>query len=201
MNQFAKVAVAVFAFGLGGVATSLVLTQNAALAQGGTAMPSAAQIQLLIDKSEITDQVNKVANGADLNDFAMLRTAFADEVNVDYTSIFGGQPNKVKADDLLAGWRGTLPGFQATQHLLGNHTITVSGNTARALVYFVAHHTLPNNAAEADWTLGGYYEYQLAKNAQGWKVTSMKANGLWGEGNMGLIQMATDRVKAGQGRK
>lgn len=40
--------------------------------------------------------------------WAALRSLYADEVETDYTSLFGGEPHKQSADALVAGWRGVL---------------------------------------------------------------------------------------------
>jgi hypothetical protein len=57
------------------------------------------------DEQRIIAAVNAIGSLADARKWADLRAVFADEVDVDYTSLTGGQPARVKADDLIAGWQ------------------------------------------------------------------------------------------------
>ena len=167
---------------------------------GALAQNNNAQMQTVLDRMEIGDAVTRILNGVDLLDFAMVRSAFADQVAVDYTSLFGGQASTVSAADLITGWRGTLPGFQSTQHMISNMQITLSGNTATAITYVRAMHYLPTPNQESLWEVAGYYTAGLTRTAQGWRVNSWRLTALWGDGNINLIQLATQRVTAGQGR-
>ncbi len=60
-----------------------------------------------------------VLHAIDRLDWPAVRQSFADRVTVDYRSLNGEPAAEVKAEDLIAGWRALLPGFDATQHLLG----------------------------------------------------------------------------------
>lgn|SRR5689334_6479893 len=66
-----------------------------------------------------TGAVVRFFHDVDRQDWAGLRAALTDSVRTDYTSLFGGSVERVAADELLDRWRGLLPGFDATQHLLG----------------------------------------------------------------------------------
>ena len=41
------------------------------------------------------------------------------EVELDYTSLFGGDVERVARAEIVARWSGMLPGFDATQHFIG----------------------------------------------------------------------------------
>jgi hypothetical protein len=55
-------------------------------------------------KSEIIDVVNRIAVMADRRDWQACQEAFSERVETDYTSLNGGQPATVNANDLVNGW-------------------------------------------------------------------------------------------------
>src|SRR5690606_34429994 len=71
------------------------------------------------DYIAIQDLITRLLFAVDALDWAGVRAAFADEVEVDYTSLFGGSPERLPADELVTRWQGMLPGFAATQHQTG----------------------------------------------------------------------------------
>lgn len=149
---------------------------------GGTAMADQAQIN-----RTITD----IAAGADRHDWERVRSAFADTVTSDYTSLWGGEPVTQPADELVAGWSGFLPGFDSTHHMVTNHSIvSMSDDNAVAQADFTATHRIGDDL----WTLGGRYTYELASNGDRWLVTSLTMTALWETGDRGLVTTAGQRA-------
>lgn len=149
----------------------------------------------LDDRAGIIDAINEIGLSADMRDWKQVRAQFADEVFADYTSLVGGQPGTVKADELVSGWKAFLPGFTATQHIITNHRVTVSGDEAQSLSQFVANHRLADAAGGELWTLGGYYRHTLRRTRSGWKVTRMTMTWTWQTGNTDLPKLAGEAVK------
>jgi hypothetical protein len=137
----------------------------------------------------VIDVVNGVAIYADLREWSQLRELYSDEVAIDYTSLIGGVPAQVKADDLIAGWKTGLGRYQSTQHLLGNHRVTLQGDTARALVYVQATHWLPQPNGESTWTVHGYYDYTLEHIEGRWCITRHVFTATMVYGNRDLFEM------------
>jgi hypothetical protein len=77
-----------------------------------------ARLQLLIDRAEISDVQLRYATGLDSRDWPLFRSCFADEIETDFTSVFGGQPRKVSADRWTEAARRSLGGLKATQHMI-----------------------------------------------------------------------------------
>ena len=157
-------------------------------------MMNETTLQGVLDRLEITDVVNRVATYADLRDWARVRDCFTDEIDIDYTSLNGGSPAHLSADILVEQWRAGLSGLQATQHMISNHLITVTGNEATCLAYVQAQHYLPNDTGEPTWTLGGRYTYLLIRTAQGWKIRSSTLTVLWAKGNQHVMTLAPQQV-------
>lgn len=152
-------------------------------------------IQRSIETQRIVDVVNALATSADAGDWKGLRDCMSDRIVVDYTSLTGGQPGEMTGDALVDTWK-FLSGFQATQHMIANHRVTVDGEAATCTAYVVAHHYLPNNSGGAFWRLGGRYHEDLVKSAGGWKICRITLTVLWTEGNADLLTLAGQRYRA-----
>ncbi|NUT54325.1 MAG: nuclear transport factor 2 family protein [Saccharothrix sp.] len=131
---------------------------------------------------------------ADRRDWDALLTVFADEVDLDYTSLTGGEPGRVKAVDLVAGWRAGLGGLDATQHLVSNHLVEVDGDRAVATAQFQAVHVLANPHGEPTWTLGGHYRFGLVRADGGWLIDAVTMTTTWASGNQHVMTLAAQRA-------
>ncbi len=144
------------------------------------------------DRAAILDPITAIAAGADRHDWDRVRDAFADEVTLDYTSLWGGEPATQAADNVIAQWSGFLPGFEATHHMVTNHTVTsLDGNAATAEADFTATHRIGDDL----WILGGRYDYDLVRTEGDWKVEGLTMTALWETGDRGgLIERANERA-------
>lgn len=114
-----------------------------------------AKLPLLLDRAEISDVQLRYATGLDMRDWTTFRSCFADEIDVDFTSAFGGEPRHVTADRWTEAARRTMSGLRATQHMITNHVITVDGDRALCVAYVQAQHYPPNDRGDSTQTMGG----------------------------------------------
>lgn len=78
-----------------------------------------------------TTAIVRFFRGIDTGDWDVVRSLLADQVTLDYVSVFGGEVETVPAKDVIVRWKAMLPGFDASQHFLGQLTEvdgTVQGN-------------------------------------------------------------------------
>ena len=122
----------------------------------------------------------------DRQDWAALRAGLADQVAVDYTSLFGGEPERVTADALVGRWRGLLPGFDATQHLLGP-VVTSGDDPVTAECNVRAYHRLDGRT----WMVAGRYTLLV----DGGRVAGIVLHTLYQEGDMSLTERAAARAR------
>lgn len=149
---------------------------------------------VMADQLDITRTLTDIAAGADRHDWDRVRSAFSDEVTADYTSLWGGEPSTVAADDLVASWEAFLPGFDSTHHMVTNHTVASKTElTATAEADFIATHRLGDDL----WVLGGRYTYELEKTDARWVVSSLTMTALWETGDRGLVTLASERSASG----
>ena len=138
--------------------------------------------------------VASVAHHIDGKRWADLRALYAATVAIDYTSLFGGTPQKQSGDDLIAGWRGVLQNV-ATQHLLGPIDAKISGSTAKASCHVRAMHQAPAAPGGELWEVLGHYLFDLTRGASGWKIVRMKLETLLQTGNRNLLAEASASAK------
>jgi hypothetical protein len=112
----------------------------------------------------------------DARNWERLLELFAAEVHVDYTSLFGGEPQVLTRERLIAGWRELLCGFTRTTHVIGTPSVTVAGATAQVSASVVAWHfaSTPERAGKDWWLAGGCYEMALSRVGDAWRMRTLK---------------------------
>lgn len=145
------------------------------LANGFPGMDAA----LATDAQRIQDRIASVAALADGRDWAKLRTVFADQVDVDYTSVGGGKPAVISADALVAGWKEGLTHYRQTKHNFSSFDVKVSGDTAIANFTGQATHVKDDKAR---WSCGGDYVFKLKRSGDGWLITAARFDMKWEQG-------------------
>ena len=172
-------------FNLASILISSVFVMSSAIGN-----PAALNDEQLRDRIAITDVVDSVGTLADSGQYDRLQQLFTDEVTVDYTSLFPGEVQNISREELMTQWQSTLPGFDATQHMITNHRITVDGDKATAMAYVRATHRLGDEM----WIVGGYYVDELVRTDEGWKLQAIQYNALYEEGDRSLVEQAAAKV-------
>ena len=102
----------------------------------------------------------------------------------------------MRVDEWIATVRAVF-GFQATQHIITNHSIDIDGDQATCVAYMQAQHFLPNDQGDNTLTMGGYYTHRLVRTADGWKISKCKLTVTWLTGNRGIFDLAAQRAAQG----
>lgn len=100
----------------------------------------------------------------------------------------------VKADDLTKGWENGLRPLR-THHMISNHLVTISGDTAEAVSNVRALHYVPNDMGISTWQVYVTYNHRLVRSAGAWKITVMKLNRLMADGQCGALRPGRERRK------
>ncbi|GAB1516181.1 nuclear transport factor 2 family protein [Actinophytocola sp. KF-1] len=136
-----------------------------------------------MDRLDVIDTCTRMAWYADRRDWDRLADVFAETVTLDYTSLDGGDPATRTPAQIVAGWREALGGYEATQHLIANHLVTIDGDTAVCTAAFQATHYKNAEFGSPLWRLGGTYEFSLVRGDDGWRIAGVVMTATWGEGN------------------
>lgn len=117
------------------------------------------------DQIAISDSITRMLNAIDALDWTGVRGEFADTVDVDYTSLAGGQPATIAADQLMTTWQGLLPGFEATQHLTGPIRAEVAGSVGTAYTSVRGYHYIKGAPGGEVWMVAGTYTMRMVRQA------------------------------------
>ncbi len=143
------------------------------------------------DFNNITRKVYEYAYGIDTRDWTLYRSIFADDVRMTFTSYNGNPPADMRADDWVANVKVLFTGLDATQHSMSNPLVEVEGDHARCRMYMQAAHFFVTDQGDNEYTLGGYYDDQLVRTGDGWKISAVTLNVLWHRGNRHIMELAS----------
>lgn len=149
---------------------------------------TATTLQHLIDRAAISDLVLSYATGIDRRDWLLYRSIFTPRVAFDFTT-WAGVKEEMAADDWVASVKATLACFDATQHTMSNHVITLDGDRATIVVHMNALHYFEGEVQQ----LGGYYTNGLVRTSDGWKIASCRLVITWEQGDRALFHRAAAR--------
>ena len=148
-------------------------------------------------QKEPADVVAEMFFATDRRAWDEVRNSFTDTVRLDYTSLNGGEPVMIAADDMVEAWKGVLPGFDSTHHHVTPVMTTPSAEGARVILNGTATHRLASAHGDSLWTIGGYYEADLVSEVDGWKIARFTFVATWGSGNRDLVRLAQEIVDGG----
>ena len=150
--------------------------------------------QILLDRAEISDVFHRYALGVDTRDWELFRSCFTDDVEADFTSIWPGLVVK-GADEWVSRGKALIEGFDATQHIITNHTHDIRGDTAKCSSYLHAQHVCRTEMGSDENVLAGYYQYEMVRTDAGWKIKKYSLTVTWATGNHGVWKAAADRME------
>ena len=146
------------------------------------------------DRTEIVETIYCYATGVDTKDWALYRSIFTDEVEIDFSSFDPSNlARRLKADEWVAGVRVLFTGLDATQHSMTNPRVAIDGEHATCIMYMQAAHFLQNNEGDNEFTIGGFYTDRLVRTVHGWKLSGVKLTVSWSRGNKHIMTLAAQR--------
>ena len=122
----------------------------------------------------------------DTRDWDTVAATLADRVTLDYTSLFGGEPETLGREEIVARWRGLLPGFDATMHLLG--PLVDDGDTVRCNLR--AYHHIDART----WLVAAWYTLDVATTDAGVRIAGITIELSYEEGGRELVALAQQRA-------
>jgi len=119
------------------------------------------------DKEQIAEVLIRYATGIDFKDWALLRTCWTEDVDVDY-----GDVGQYSGADAITGLMEQLHNTMGpTYHRLTNFAIAVDGDraTARSYVHAVLQ-AIPDD--DASWVEAlGHYDDEFVQTSDGWRIS------------------------------
>lgn len=115
------------------------------------------------DREQIIELLARLAAATDSRDWAAVREIFSAD---------GYGYGQHGVDSIVAVMRGHLDGCGPTQHLLGNHRVSVDGDTARSWTYGRVYHQGAPPMEDRFFECLGDYDDRWVRTAAGWKLAS-----------------------------
>lgn len=146
------------------------------------------------DHNTIQETVIQMFINSDQQNWSGVEAQFASKVTLDYESMTGNPPSLVTPTEITSAWKTVLPGFTHTHHQLGNFSTKINDSKAHVFCYGTATHYLEDENGNV-WTVVGSYDFDLEKIGNQWKITTMKFNYKYQDGNTSLVQKAIEKLK------
>ena len=143
-----------------------------------------------IDEAAIRTNIEAIAVLADQANFEALEKLYADEIEVDYTSLSGGEVETKSPQALMGQWAAVLPGFDRTRHQLSEIEVEVSDRSATARAHGTADHYVDG----LYWRVEGKYSYEFERRGGTWLITAHRFDLEHEEGTRDVFALAMKRA-------
>lgn len=144
------------------------------------------------DRIAVLETLYKYAQGLDTRDWALYRSIFTDEIEVDFSS-YNGFAGRLKADDWVARLKPLFSGLAATQHIMTNPVVTFDEEGAECRIYMQAEHFLDAYDGGTSYGIGGYYTTRLVCQKEIWFIASVTLSVFWCRGDPGIMVKAIEK--------
>jgi hypothetical protein len=148
-----------------------------------------------MDTQHIIETVNKLFISVDNRDWEEVTRIFYDTVLLDYTSMAGGVPANLSSKQIIDSWKNVMPGFDKTHHQVGNYIVEKDSKVCKVFCYGTATHYLVNESGNNLWTVVGSYNFELKTYDNQWRISMMKFNLKYMDGNNQLPGLAQAKLK------
>jgi ketosteroid isomerase-like protein len=139
----------------------------------------------LANRLAIVDVAVAYSTAVDARDWAALAGLFTDDAV--WVHEAGGE-RVVGGAAIAARISAGVARLDLTQHLVGNHVVTVDGDEAVHSSYFQAQHVRVGLPDGEHFLSGGRYDDHLRRTSEGWLLTQRVLRRLWRQGNRGVFE-------------
>jgi hypothetical protein len=141
-------------------------------------------VQALLDERDIVQIALRYCQALDTKDWGRLDDVFVADATADL-----GSPEQLVGIEAIRGRiRTALERLDDSQHLVGNHEVSVEGDTASHRCYLQAQHIRTAAIGGPNYLVAGRYEDRLARTAAGWRITHRTLVVMWTEGNLAVAR-------------
>ena len=130
-------------------------------------------VQHLLDRIEILRVVDEIDNAVDAKEWERCRGFFTEVIYADFTSLAGGSPGNMPADDLVGAWRTNLYADKLSHHMRTNHRVTINGDSGEVFSKGYALNILQQITGSNLWEVWGNYTHTLEHTGEVWKCSGM----------------------------
>jgi 3-phenylpropionate/cinnamic acid dioxygenase small subunit len=149
-------------------------------------MQQAEIIRQFADRTDVLDVVVAYATALDTRDWTALGILFTEDASWEYA---GTDRRFVGPTEIVDFIRAGLDGIDVTQHLNGNHAVTLRGDEAEHTCYFHAQHVRLGTPGGDTFLGAGRYRDRLRRTPDGWRFTDRVLTSMWRTGNPAVLTL------------
>jgi hypothetical protein len=143
--------------------------------------------EALAVRQNVEDLVVKMFIATDERDWPTLESCFTDPFVLDMTSMVGGAAATMTPRQVAAAWAEGFKSLSHVHHQVGNFRTAISGSAATVRCYGIALHHRSEISDEAkSRRFVGTYELNLTDTDRGWRISRLKFNLKFIDGNLAL---------------
>ena len=137
------------------------------------------------DEAEIRRMADELFITTDLKDWDAARALFADgSIEVDMSSLVGGGPVQLTADQLIDGFRTGLHAGKVSHHLTANYRVEVDGDRAELWAHGYALNRVAAFSPGTDlWETWGNYRLSYRRIGDRWCLSGFRYYSKLARGN------------------
>lgn len=158
-------------------------------------MDTEAVLQRWLDEEAIRKIILRFGRSLDTGNWPGYRSCFTDKLLVDFSRLTGQPKILVDADDWTRFADLILTPCRR-HHSYFNFDISVDGNSATAVWYFTARHWKATDLGASVYNQHGWYDGSFVREGEGWKMSYVKHDFQWVEGNNALFDMTEPELVA-----
>lgn len=137
------------------------------------------QVRLLGDRAEITELCDRYVMHLDKNrgNDSWFDSVFTDDVQLTFPM------GEYKGMEGLAAFQQMArTTFERTHHIGSNHTIELDGDRAEIRAHLIAVHVPRAEEPATHFDIGGHYEAEAVRTAEGWRIRRFTFDLVWNAG-------------------
>jgi hypothetical protein len=134
-------------------------------------------------RCEIVETTTRFGWLVDRGHWEDLERLFSPQVEIDYTSLHGGEPYWGPARPQLDEWRTAWQRADAVQQLISSQLVTIpSAGYAVCTANYIATVVSSNTSRRSIWNVGGTYRFELIHDVGTWLISRILMQVLWQTG-------------------
>ncbi len=130
------------------------------------------------DRSSIIDVAVRYTWALDTRSFEDLRNVFTPDATA---NLRGVECDGV--DQIISRIAGSITRLDHTQHLVGNHLVTVDGDVGTHRCQLQGQHVLAGCEGGDNYIVAGFYDDRVVRTADGWRIAHRTMQQTWADGN------------------
>jgi hypothetical protein len=141
-----------------------------------------SELQMMLDERDVVAVATRYCRALDTKDWPLLGTVFLPDATADLAT-----PSPlVGVTAITDRIRTALEHLDDCQHLVGNHEVTVDGDSASHRCYLQAQHVRKAAVGGPNYLVGGRYEDRLVRTPDGWRIAHRTLTVMWTDGNVAV---------------